>query len=159
MFFFLVFWHLKRNFFFTAWGRLQRRKWQGGKTKKCSFLARYSIWAKTHRCFSHLVSKSNKHIRVLEILVILNWKHISVFIVLLSIIWNTCVFFLSSGYPREKKTQKTQKKTQKKNTLIVLEMGANNTYVFLILGSLKMKNTYVLWDSWSKILKTQTCFL
>ena len=154
--FFLVFWHLKRNFFFTAWGRLQRRKWQGGKTKKCSFLARYSIWAKTHRCFSHLVSKSNKHIRVLEILVILSWKHISVFIVLLSIIWNTCVLFYLLGIHVKKKTQK---KNTKKNTFIVLEMGANNTYVFLILGSLKMKNTYVLWDSWSKILKTQTCFL
>ena len=35
-------------------------------------------------------------------------------------------------------------KTHKKNTLIVLEIGANNTYVFLIVGSLKMKNTYVL---------------
>ena len=143
------------TFFFTAWGRLQRRKWQGGKTKKCSFLARYSIWAKTHRCFSHVVSKSNKHIRVLEILVILSWKHISVFIVLLSIIWNTCVLFYLLGIHVKKKTQKNTKK----NTFIVLEMGANNTYVFLILGSLKMKNTYVLWDSWSKILKTQTCFL
>ena len=99
------------TFFFTAWGRLQRRKWQGGKTKKCSFLARYSIWAKTHRCFSHLVSKSNKHIRVLEILVILNWKHISVFIVLLSIIWNTCVLFYLLGIHVKKKTQKNTKKT------------------------------------------------
>ena len=51
---------------------------------------------------------------------------------------------LSSGYPREKKDTKKHKKKHKKNTLIVLEMGANNTYVFLILGSLKMKNTYVL---------------
>ena len=144
---------IKRIFFFTAWGRLQRRKWQGGKTKKCSFLARYSIWAKTHRCFSHLVSRSNKHIRVLEILVILSWKHLCAFIVLLSIIRNTCVFFIF-WVSTWKKNTKTQK-----NTLIVLEIGANNTYVFLIVGSLKMKNPYVLWDSWSKVLKTQTCFL
>ena len=48
---------------------------------------------------------------------------------------------LSSGYPREKKDTK---KNTKKNTFIVLEMGANNTYVFLILGSLKMKNAYCM---------------
>ena len=135
--------------FLTAWGRLQLRKWQGGKA--FFFLARYSIWKETHWCFSHLVSKSNKHIRALEILVILSWKHICVFIVLFSIIRNTCVLFYLLGV-HEKKTQKTQK-THTKNTLIVLEMGSNNTYVFLMVGSLKMKNTYVLWDSWSKILK------
>ena len=155
--FFFVFWHLKRNSFFNGLRKATAEEVTRRKSQNMFFLARYSIWAKTHRCFSHLVSKSNKHIRVLEILVILSWKHICVFIVLFSIIRNTCVLFYLLGV-HEKKTQKTQK-THTKNTLIVLEMGSNNTYVFLMVGSLKMKNTYVLWDSWSKILKTQTCFL